>query len=76
MFIYVYTHIQMHNICIHLCIFKVMLQAIMWIGFTDIMLKQRRLTQKSILWDFPGGPVANSLRSQCRGPGFDPWSEN
>ena len=25
---------------------------------------------------FPGGPVAYSLSSQCRGPGFDPWSEN
>ena len=26
--------------------------------------------------DFPGGPVAKSLRSPCRGPGFDPWSGN
>ena len=25
--------------------------------------------------DFPGGPVAKSPGSQCRGPGFDPWSE-
>lgn len=24
--------------------------------------------------DFPGGPVAKTLRSQCRGPGFNPWS--
>ena len=22
--------------------------------------------------DFPGGPVAKTLRFQCRGPGFDP----
>ena len=22
--------------------------------------------------DFPGGPVAKTLSSQCRGPGFDP----
>ena len=22
--------------------------------------------------DFPGGPVVKTLRSQCRGPGFDP----
>ena len=22
---------------------------------------------------FPGGPVAKTLHSQCRGPGFDPW---
>ena len=26
--------------------------------------------------DFPGGPVARGMRSQCRGPGFHPWSEN
>ncbi|XP_043345476.1 zinc finger and SCAN domain-containing protein 2 isoform X2 [Cervus elaphus] len=26
--------------------------------------------------DFPGGPVANSLCSQCREPVFNPWSEN
>ena len=26
--------------------------------------------------DFPGGPVGKTLRSQCRGPRFDPWSEN
>ena len=25
-------------------------------------------------WDFPGGPVVKTLRSQHRGPGFDPWS--
>ena len=26
--------------------------------------------------DFPGGPVAKTPHSQCRGPGFDPWSGN
>ena len=26
--------------------------------------------------DFPGGPVTRTLHSQCRGPGFDPWSGN
>ena len=26
--------------------------------------------------DFPGGPVAETPSSQCRGPGFDPWSGN
>ena len=25
--------------------------------------------------DFPGGPVVKTLRSQCRGHGFDPWSK-
>jgi len=27
-------------------------------------------------WDLPGGPVANTLHPQCRGPGFNPWSGN
>ena len=26
--------------------------------------------------DFPGGPVAKTLSSQCKGPGFNPWSGN
>ena len=26
--------------------------------------------------DFPDDPMAKTLRSQCRGPRFDPWSEN
>ena len=26
--------------------------------------------------DFPGGPVAKTPCSQCRGPRFDPWSGN
>ena len=29
-----------------------------------------------LLWDFPGGPVAETLCSQRTGPGFDPWSGN
>ena len=28
------------------------------------------------LRDFPGGSVAKTLCSQCRGSGFDPWSGN
>ena len=28
-----------------------------------------------LIWDFPGGPVAKTTYSQCRGPGFNPWSE-
>ena len=28
------------------------------------------------LLDFPGGPEANTLSYQCRGPRFDPWSGN
>ena len=36
---------------------------------TMILLENQR-------WDFPGGPVAMSLHSQCRGPRFDRWSGN
>ena len=28
------------------------------------------------LRDFPGGPEAKTLHSQCSGPGFDFWSGN
>ena len=28
------------------------------------------------LGNFPGGPMAKTPHSQCRGPGFDPWSGN
>ena len=31
---------------------------------------------KKITGGFSGGSVAKTLHSQCRGPGFDPWSEN
>ena len=26
--------------------------------------------------DFSSGPVAKTLHTQCRGPGFDPWLGN
>ena len=29
-------------------------------------------TKKNKSWDFLGSPVAKTLSSQCRGPGFDP----
>ena len=38
---------------------------------TDMLAKL-----KIQLRDFPGGPVAKTLPSQCRGPGFNPWSGN
>ena len=31
---------------------------------------------KLINSNFPGGPVSKTSCSQCRGPRFDPWSEN
>ena len=35
-----------------------------------------RLSFKDNLHEFPGDTVAKTLGSQCRGPGFDPWSRN
>ena len=31
---------------------------------------------KDVEGDFPGGPMAKTLCSQCRVPRFDPWSGN
>ena len=31
---------------------------------------------KRITRDFPGGPMADTPHSQCRRPGFHPWSGN
>ena len=35
-----------------------------------------RWGQEMEIWDFPGGPVAKTPRSQFRRPGFSPWSGN
>ena len=31
---------------------------------------------KTLVRDFPGGPVVKTPYSQCRGSGFNPWSVN
>ena len=31
---------------------------------------------KEQMVELPGGPVAKTLRSQCTGPWFNPWSGN
>ena len=36
----------------------------------------RHKPYKHTLWDFPSGPEAKTLCSQCRGPGFNPWLWN
>ena len=38
--------------------------------------KQEMCQHQTTEWGFPSGPVAKTPHSQCRGPGFDPWSEN
>ena len=35
--------------------------------------KSEKAGLKLNIQDFPCGPVAKTLCSQCRGPGFDPW---
>ena len=34
------------------------------------------LMKSELYWDFPGGQVAKTACSQCRGPRLDPWSGN
>ena len=38
----------------------------------DLINKLLKMLQK----DFPSGPVAKTLHSQCTGLGFNPWSKN
>ena len=42
-------------------------------GNRDIPEKHSKDTHSR---DFPGGPVAKTPHSQCREPGFEPWSGN
>ena len=35
----------------------------------------KREPPRRLMGDFPGGPVARSQHCQCRGAGFNPWSE-
>ena len=43
------------------------------------MWNLKKIYTKELIYktgEFPGGPVVKTLHSQCRGPGFDPWSGN
>ena len=44
----------------------------------SLLMKVKEESEKAGLklniQDFPCGPVAKTLCSQCRGPGFDPWT--
>ena len=42
----------------------------------DTWLTQLNIRKANNLGNFPGGPVAKTPCFQCRGSGFDPWSEN
>ena len=39
-------------------------------------LGKKHIKKKMGVGDFPGGPVAKTPRSQCRGPRYNPWSGN
>ena len=45
-------------------------------GKASLVFKEKRGKQilKEVPRDVPGGPVAKTLSSQCRGPRFNPWS--
>ena len=40
----------------------------------SLTTSKKTFIKNTNLGDFPCGPVANSLGSQCTGLGFDPWS--
>ena len=42
----------------------------------DVLVTAIREEQEKEFRDFSGGPVAETLCSQCKGPGFNPWSGN
>ena len=56
------------------------LSSLNWLRQVEIHLRNKNRTTKNIqnldTWDFPGGPVAKTLCSQCSGPRFDPWLGN
>ena len=45
-------------------------------GNTAALIVLKPKHKIGLCWDFPGGPVAKTPCSRCRGPRFDPWSEN
>ena len=42
-----------------------------WISFGDLMHSMMTIVNNSVLWDYPGGPVAETPHFQCRGHGFN-----
>ena len=48
-------------------------QRLIWLsGFFFCLTSDKWLEKENR--DFPGGPAAKTLSSQCRGPRFNPWS--
>ena len=57
----------------HLHVIIVLLIILLLLYETIIKLKKKKNNTMS---DFPGGPLAETLSSQCRGSRFHPWSRN
>ena len=47
-----------------------------FLALTTYQNHMKSFWEKAGAWDFPGGPVIETLCYQCRGPEFDPWSGN
>ena len=65
-----HTHTHTHHTTIFINLFKIHLD------MTEVMQQQQQ-QQPSYIKNsggFLGGPVAKTPSSQCRGPGFHPWS--
>ena len=45
-------------------------------GGLTAVITQKKVQKRTNPGNFPDGPVAKTLCSQCRGPGFNPWSGN
>ena len=46
-------------------------------SLSSCLIRDNNTDLKKLFWgDFPGGPVDKTQSSQCRGPGFNPWSGN
>ena len=76
------TYLASVKIIIRAVIISVIRAVVSKVGYQtqwSIGLQDENTTTYNFLnwsWDFPGGPVAMNLSSQCRGHRFNPWSGN
>ena len=70
----VFTNQQRENSFVSLYLQRNVIRS--YINLKTISLRRLLFFKKSQVLDFPGGPVAKTPQSQCRGPRFHPWSGN
>ena len=74
------NHLAASELCLLLQV--VVLRAAAWKttgrirGRQNLRLHPLSTKSERVFWVFPGGPVAKTLRSQCKRARFDPWSGN